>query len=181
MRHLIAVITLALSLISGSAHAERVRNDEFGLSVEVPPGMRVCGYSEWQHPHGIVLALIDRPDGCDDAPDRPMITVLGWYNTVFVPSLAALGKRSCSHVTGERVPPPDLRLPGTPSIVCRVNAPDRVTIELEAQSRSRMQGDYSLVPSINYTVTLHTSPERLEADLARFRALLPTIRFHMPR
>jgi hypothetical protein len=108
--------------------------------------------------------------------------VIGTYNAGFDPDLSAMVDRLCAPSEGTVVAPPaGLTIKGLKTATCRVDQQDGwVLVYVVAQGGKWPPPNADGPPWINYELTLQTRPERFDADLARFRAVLRTFRLFKP-
>lgn len=180
------------------ANAETYRNRDAGFSVEIPrnsPTCRVEPFRDedgnilyWRRDDGLDIYLDDGPEGCNGLLKRPFVAVFGTPNAMFDESNAQQLDRYCNWPDGpfeRRAPPAGLRLRGIASGACRIDRSDGVIeIIVVAQGgawpKPHTSPEWKL-PMFNYTVSLYTTQQRFDADLARFRAILATVRIRPPR
>jgi hypothetical protein len=180
---------VALGLIAAlgatSAHAETYRNREFGFAVDIPSGFVTCRASPEQHDTHITILLAGSVDDCGPDSEVPFMMAAANYNAAFYVNVEAVADEYCAREVGRRVAaPPGLVIKGTRTTSCRVDLDDGgIVVRVFAQGgRWRDPGNSPelRLPAIVYRLVLQTRPERFDADLARFRALLKTYRLFKP-
>ena len=103
---------------------------------------------------------------------------------LFAPSAAAAARTRCGYTGRPTKAPPGLQIDEHPSSSCRADTHDG-WIEINVVAQDWQWPGKHIEPDdetayINYEVMLHTTPQRLEHDLAQFRAVLKTIRIFKP-
>ena len=180
IRLLIFSVAVAL-LVTATVRAEVYRNQEFGITITVPEGAVLCPVPKEQHDHGPLFLLgTSHLGGCTDSERNRLIVVFAGYNAADVTKkLHDFMKWQCINIAEDMcgVAPSDLRITGLPSEAARVDRPNRwIDIIVVTQAGTPDPSFDSSVPSINYTLRLHTRAEYLEEDLYTFRIILNTIR-----
>jgi hypothetical protein len=162
-----ALLRTGIALQPPAHEPRRYRNGEFGFSVEIPDGAPTCRSRPPQHDHGIDFYLDGGKSGCKDLQARPYIGAGGSYNAAELPTPETALGSICTHRGSTRgAAPHGLAIAGLPSASCRGNSADGKWIDVFVSAQN---GDPA---SINYEANLHTTPERFDADLVRFRAFL---------
>jgi hypothetical protein len=156
--------------VATSGSQGRHRSSEFGLSVDVPAGAATCPPHPQLGDAGVTFYLDGGKSSCyaDALERRPNIEVYAAYGDWDLQ--AALGER-CSPRQGSSyaVAPDGLSIAGRRSSSCRVDADDHTSVAIVVVTEA-VTGDG--LSAIDYTVELHTTPQRLAGDLERFRKLL---------
>ena len=179
----VVLLTMAVLLIAASCRAEVYRNEEYGIDLQSPDGVLVCRQPEEQHDHGVQLlwGTVDRKH-CFDFKQTRYIDIYADYNTADdTMHLPDFLKSQCVDVAkGPCGRPPDgLEITGLPSAAARVDLPDRWTDIIVVTQAGTPDPDFDpSVPTVNYTLTLHTKVKYLEEDLCVFRVILQMIRIN---
>lgn len=170
----VLVAALALSVAdSATAALTRYTNEEFGFSVVIPTGASTCRSTPPEHDHGINAFLDSGPDGCDNLETRPYLGAAAFYNASEDTSpKAALGGICTLQGATRASAPAGLDIAGLRSAACRANSADKAWIDILVVTQTGPKGEMS---AVNYDANLHTTPQRFEADLARFRSFLKGI------
>lgn len=182
-RILLVAISIALSvLISASATSPGIyRNEEFGITLPVPSGVLLCPTPENEHDHGPVLLLggTDRKN-CGDSTAHRSIDVFASFNAMEdTKTLGKFLKDQCTGVfKGKCFPAPhQFGIQGMKSLAARVNhANGWIDIVVVTQAGKPNPDFDASVPSVNYDLSLHTTPKHLKDDSRIFRSVLETIR-----
>jgi hypothetical protein len=162
------------------ALAASFQNPEFRFSVEVPDSDTTCHGQPYEHDHGLDILLDSGRNGCEALQSRPHIGIYAAYNTTFDAGVDAELQRDCKGVPVKLgTSPPPLRLGNGPSGVCRLDRDDGwIDIRVVTQA-GEWPGKHvdpeDATPYINYTVLLHTTPQRLKNDLAELRTVIGTV------
>jgi hypothetical protein len=178
---LVCIAIMFVPLLSGAADKPQVyRNPEFGITLRVPDGVKLCPSRSGEHDHGPVLVLDpSNAKASNDAKERRIIEVFASFNAVeasktldkFLESECGdTGKGGCLPV------PANLRVGEMQSAAGRVNNPNGwIDIFVVTQAGKPDPAFNASVPSVNYVLQLHTDKEHSEADLGTFRRVLRTI------
>lgn len=174
--------TLAALPPGSAAAAKRVGVEEFGVSVMLPAGARLCYGESGTHVHGI-YTLLDGQD-CGSSRHGPALGVWANYNAAFAPDAVAYLQAydDCAD-TGPRWDGEwRSAVGGLPTAYCQRVLPDgRIVVALMGQSAPWGPGfgdEEGRTPRLFYHVWLHTTPSRRERDLATFRTFVRSIRIH---
>ena len=176
----LGLILTAMTL--GSCSGQKYTNSTFGFSVDVPAGTPTCRSEPTQPDHGLDMFLDSGPDGCEKLQTRPYLGVFAEYNAAMAPNPDAV-LAGLNHLKGiHRGTAPELQIPRRPSAVARVDRDDGwVEIWVVTQAwKWPPPAEESDLSYVNYIVTLNTTPQRLERDLRRLRALLGKVRIFEP-
>jgi hypothetical protein len=187
-----ATSALALLTVLTAASPAAVgvyRNNEYGFSVRLPSDKVICRAIPPQHEHGVNILLEGDARSCQEpVPPVARIGAVGSYNASFIKDSETWADVACHDnpdSPGKVGPaPPDLRVKGLDTAGCRIDVTEGkfkgwIIIGLHALAGRYPNPDNRpelRTPSIMYDFTLMTRPERFEADLAYFRAILKTVR-----
>jgi hypothetical protein len=164
----------------------RFENEELGLSVLFPRGSEVCLARSGDAPRGFFAVYPG--GGCEERPLRPprAISVYGSYNALSEESVEAAAG-DCGAVSPAlrfALPAEGLAIPGEHSLMCQTPAADGA-IELSVHALAGPWQDgvdgRPRTRQMIFFAALITLPDRLDEDLARFRALLASIRINPAR
>jgi hypothetical protein len=176
-----AVVGLLAVLLNSVTDKNRVyRNQEFGITLPVPEEVLLCPNPEGEHDHGPVM-ILNRSEakGCNDAEGGRFIEVFASFNAIpATKTLNTLLESQCTNIAkGNCQPaPPHMTLKGLTSRAARVNRTDgRIDIFVVTQEGKPDPAFDASVPSVNYDLWLHTTPDHLEGDLRIFRSVLQTV------
>ncbi len=177
-----AAFLAGMVLLVAATIGEVYQNKEFGIVVPIPPNVLFCPTPDTQHDHGPLFLLGTNDTKSCAHPDRNRyISVFAGYNAADVTKkLPDFLKWQCTHVAGGpcHPVPSGLQLAGLPSEAGRVDHNDGwIDIIVVTQAGTPDLTFDPSVPSINYSIDLHTRPEYFEQDLNIFRTILQTIRF----
>lgn len=183
-----ALITAATCAGAHGSKPQIYRNTEFGITLPVPRGAFLCPIPRNEHDHGPVFLLGGvGKQGCRDVEDveqHRYIEVFAAYNAAYVTkTLPRLLRWGCKDMAKGPcgAPPSNLRLDGLHSLAARVDGRNGwVYILVETQAGKPDIEFDPRVPSVNYSLTLHTRPQNLKGDLRIFRRVLQTIRLSPP-
>jgi len=176
------IFPIAIFFLSAWAVKPHVyRNDEFGINVPVPEGTTLCPTPDNEHDHGPVFVLgAAGTKDCADSARKRSIEVFAEYNAAdATKKLTDFLKWQCAHIGGGPCgpPPSGLQVPGRTIQAGRVNTPDGwVDVMVVTQAGKPDPAFDPSVPSIKYTLGLHTETRYLDQDLRTFRTILGTIR-----
>lgn len=185
------MIALALACLPGPANAAagpRVhRNGEFGIEARFPAGARVCAALSGDHPVGFFAWLGARTQ-CQAAKPSSVsaMNITASYNSAFERSAivhlecrnGSVPRRSGIDLRGLAIP----RLRGGSCAIRRQDGSLEVFVAAQGGNWGRL--DRSSVPGaplINYYARLKTRPERVERDMAAFRAFLARMEIRPPQ
>ncbi|HZF94380.1 MAG TPA: hypothetical protein VEZ20_05845 [Allosphingosinicella sp.] len=161
-------------------------NDEFGLRIVFPAGSNVCMTRSGDAPRGF-FAIYEGPASCEE-PARPLrfVTVNLSWNALDHRTLEEALDGHCpapSPETLRRIGPRPLAMAGLESRLCEVPRPGggaelfvHSLFDIDPAARA-----HSGAPSAMVFAALGTDPAHFDEDLARFRAILATIRFEARR
>lgn len=191
IRAILTAILITAAVCAG-AHSSKpriYRNTEFGITLPVPRGAFLCPIPQNEHDHGPVFLLganVGAQDcrDVDEVEQHRYIEVFAGYNAAYATKTLPLLLRSdCKYMVKGPcgAPPSNLRVTGLHSLAARGNGWDGwVYILVETQAGKPDIEFDPRVPSVNYSLTLHTRPQNLEGDLRIFRQVLRTIRLSPP-
>jgi len=175
------IVVISVALLSGAADKAQIyRNVEFGITLRVPHGVKLCTSPSREHDHGPVMVLDpSQAKACNDAEGGRIVEVFASFNAVeatktldkFLQSECAdTGKGGCGPA------PADLRVGEMQSAAGSVSAPNGwIDIFVVTQAGKPDPAFDASVPSVNYVLRLHTDQEHREADLHTFCTVLRTI------
>jgi hypothetical protein len=171
---------LGQTLTSAATKSEVYRNDEFGIVLPVPDGLRLCPTPTSEHDHGPVLIVGNTSEKvCHDPEHSRAIHIFAGYNAADVTKkLHDFLTWECVHIAGTpcRPAPKGLKISGLSSEAARAEYRDGwIDIIVVTQAGKPDPAFDASVPSINYSVRLHTMPDRLEQDLRVFRLVLTAV------
>lgn len=175
---LLAIVGIAATgECSATQHRDYV-NEEFGISLQIAQEAPICTTPPGQRDYGITIFLDSGPNGCDSLDARPYVSVIGFYNAGEDESPVAALSDICSSLGGKQVDAPvGLEISRRPSASCRSDSSDKHWTDLYVSTQSESTGR---IAGINYFAHLHTTSERFDAELVRFRAFLGSIRISEP-
>ncbi|HEY8571284.1 hypothetical protein [Phenylobacterium sp.] len=178
-----AIATAVLATAPVEA-AERISNDEYGFSVELPDGSPVCWGESGTHVHGVGTRLA----GQDCAQPGPSLSLWADYNSAFLPDArhvlryegrcagpkAAWARGEWRHAVG-----------GLRTAMCHYERADGAVELVLIGQTTRTEGGWGKAedktPHIFHTVRLVTTKARYERDLEVFRRFVRSIRISPPR
>ena len=179
-------LVIAATLLWGAATPKPkvYWNEEFGITVPVPKSALLCVYPD-QHDHGpvFILGTTDAKSCRDDIERSRYIDVFASYQTEDTKRLRDFLRSECVGVAGAPCgPAPDgLHVAGLRSEAARVNRSDGWIYVIVATRSGKPDPAFDpTIPSVNYDLSLHTTPDHLEDDLRVFRIVLRTIRLSPP-
>jgi hypothetical protein len=156
------------------------QNDEFQIAMRVPAGAYLCPTLESQHDHGPVMLLgSSTSKDCSHVENARAITIFAGYNAADVSkTLPAFLDWRCSHLLRSCLAPPeDLMLNDRASLAAMQRGPNGWIDVIVLTQGGKPDPEFDpRVPSINYTIRLHTKKEFLQRDLQTFKAVLRTVR-----
>ena len=185
------LLLLGTLAAAAPATARSYRNAEYGYAVELPRGLPLCiPDPATEHVHGITIWLDDGPAGCHGDETRPYISVSADHNATEYLDAESVSRWSCDPSVEEGTPRPTpggLTIKGAHSVACAVDITkdwdDGAIVVIVAALGGKVRdtpGWDPRAPAVVYWIGLHTRPERFDADLARFRAVLKTVRLFEP-
>ncbi|HEX8191959.1 MAG TPA: hypothetical protein VF552_03585 [Allosphingosinicella sp.] len=162
-------------------------NDEFGLRIVFPAGSHVCLTRSGDAPRGF-FAIYEGPASCEEPPARPLraVTVNLSWNALDHPTLEAALEGRCTAPSAQmlrQLGPRPLAIPGLESRLCEVARRGGGT-ELFVHSLLDIDPEREPdpgAPAAMIFAAFGTDPAHFGEDLARFRAILATVRFEAPR
>jgi len=156
------------------------QNDEFGITVPVPADVFLCPIPNNERDHGpIMLLQSSDAKGCQDTEHARAIDMFASYNAVdATKTLNGFLNWQCSHLLRSCLPPPrNLRVRGRASVAAMQRGPSEwIDIIVLTQGGAPDAKFGAAVPSINYTIRLHTKQAALKQDLQTLRLVLQTVR-----
>jgi hypothetical protein len=192
MVRLFAFIVALYAAQSSLGQPTIYRNTEFGITLSVPHGLRLCRAPSTQHDHGPVLLLDPEVSAsCEASADRREIEVLATYNTTdtsktlpLLLSFACSDAVANSAATKPNCAPAPTGL-GIPQVATASGRRDReggwIDVIVVAQAGEPDPSWDKSVPRVNYILTLTTEREHFDADVRVFRTVLQTISLSPPR
>jgi hypothetical protein len=171
---------VALMAFADGTNTRVYHNEEFGITLPVPEATLLCAFPP-QHDHGPVFMLggVDN-HACFDLERNRVIDIFASYNASddtkklldFLRwECTAIAKHPCD------LPPEGLRIKGRTAAAGRVDGADGwINIFVVTQAGKPDPAFDASVPTINYDLRLHTTPQHLDEDLRLFRAILATVR-----
>jgi hypothetical protein len=173
---------LALTLTLASAQAPvPYNNPRYGLALSAPRGFTLCVDGPPAPNRGAFL-LLSVPGACPGVVpwDALYISVSASYNALEYKTLKETADKRCPKGAALAYDSKDLRFSGTLSASCRYN--DRqghARIDVFALRKERKDKRLGHAPDdwILFEARLVTAPQRLQQDLATFKATLAGIRF----
>ena len=179
-----ATIVFVGALISGPGVAGPnhtiYRNEEFGITLRVPPEALLCVQPENQHDHGPYMLLGTRDTkGCNDLEHSRSIVVFASYNiSDEAKRLSEFLRWLCSNEQGRGCDPapPNLRLTGLPSAAGEATHAGWLDVIVGTKAGKPDPTFDPSVPSMNYSIQLHTKEKYFTEDLRVFRAVLGAIK-----
>ncbi|HEY6467019.1 MAG TPA: hypothetical protein VIY69_13560 [Candidatus Acidoferrales bacterium] len=179
----ISLILLGALISSASLGDQKrtvYRNDEFGITLKVPQDALLCAQPTGEHDHGPSMLLgTDDLKGCGDLENRRSIWVFGSYNiNDEAKSLGRFLRWLCSDEQGRGcdTAPSGLRVTGLPSMAGEASHAGWIDIIVGTKAGKPDPTFDPSVPSMNYTIQLHTEKQYLAEDLRVFRTVVRTIR-----
>lgn len=179
-------LVIAAALLWGAATPKPkvYRNAEFGIAVPVPKSALLCVYPD-QHDHGPVffLGTTDAASCHHDIERHRYVNVFASYQTEDTKRLRDFLSSECVGVAGAPCgPAPDgLHVAGLRSEAARVNRSDGWIYVIVVTQAGTPDPDFDpSVPSVNFDLSLHTTPDHFENDLRVFRIVLRAIRLSPP-
>jgi hypothetical protein len=181
----VVAILIAIAPFAILANASQYSNSEFRFVVGLPPEAPTCRSQAPEHDGGINIFLDSGPDGCEELQRRPFIGVYASYNAMLAPTAKDVLKLALARPSGRLGRTPrHLQINGRKSAASRWDRDDGwIDIRVVSQGGkwpSEAEDRDKAVPYVNYTVMLHTTPKRLEEDVARLRAVLRDVRISQP-
>lgn len=184
----VAVVVSAAGLGGRPARPLVYRNAEFGITLPVPRGAFLCPTPSGEHDQGPVLLLgAAGEEGCRGVEEVELhryIEVFAGYNESYVTkTLPRLLRWDCRHLADGPcgAAPSGLRLAGLHSLAGMASGPHGWVYVIVETQAGKPDPDFDpSVPSINYSLTLHTTRKSLERDLRVFRRVLRTMRISPP-
>ena len=175
---LIVFCFVGVTVSVGMGHAaETYRNADYGFSVAVPTGVKLCTDPPPNPDHGAGL-LLDPSISCEALPDaEPSIDVNAEFNSIEKQNLEELKNYTCNGSDSRGTVPNGLTIPGHKTVSCLLKSGNgKVEIWIVAQVR---RGD-NIDIWINYKVSLFTTESRLDKDLLTLRRVLAGMRLFKP-
>jgi hypothetical protein len=173
-------LALAFSLASVQAPVP-YHNLRFGFALSAPRGFALCVDGPPAPNRGAFL-LLSAPGACPGIVplDSLYISVSASYNALEYKTLKETADKRCPKGAAFAYDSKDLRFAGTPSASCRYN--DRLghaRVDVFALRKERKDKRLGHAPDdwILFEASLVTAPQRLQQDLAIFKATLAGIRF----
>ncbi|HKV49328.1 MAG TPA: hypothetical protein VJN69_14640 [Candidatus Acidoferrales bacterium] len=176
-----ALIAAAISCAGLRVRKQTVyQNEEFGITLKVPQGALLCKQPADEHDHGssMLLGAYD-VQGCGDLENSRSIWIFGSYNiNDEAKSLRNFLRWLCFEEQGRGCDPapPGLRVTGLPSMAGEASHAGWIDIIVGTKAGKPDPKFDPSVPSMNYSITLHTREKYLTSDLRIFRAVLGAIR-----
>lgn len=161
----------------------RFWNEDFWLGVTFPRGSRVCLIRSGDAPHGF-FARYGQVQDCAERPERgpEFIAIYAEHNALFETSLRAIAPADCGPLSAavrRRLAAGGLSFPNYRSMACETTVHGGA-IEISVHTLAGPWQRAGSVPGRSragiYFATLGTTPARLDADLARFRQVLGSVR-----
>jgi len=156
------------------------QNDEFGIAVPVPANALLCPGPNNEHDHGPIMLLQQSDEkGCQDSEHARAVGIFASYNAAdATKTLSGFLNWQCSHLLRSCLPPPkNLRIRGRVSVAAMQRGSSGwIDVIVLTQGGAPDAKFDAAVPSINYTVRLHTKQAVLEQDLQTLRLVLRTVR-----
>lgn len=170
----------------GAARAENYRNDEFGITAELPDGVLICRARADEHDHGFFVSL--QPSSrrsCRTRNHLRYIDLFAYYNVI--DETATLEQYRASTCRDYR-PRKCLPAPPLPPLGTGANTSARVERErgwtdifvLTQYGKAPNQPATDPAPFVNCSVTLHTDRAHFRRDFRRLEAVLSAIRLGSP-
>ena len=165
-------------------NAQAYRNDEYGIDVIFPT--RACVAVSGSHPVGF-YALLGQPTNCD-APKPALassISITANYNSSFKTTPASGVCRDGEKPSNIEANLDGLAFADLQSVRCVLKMSNGQVAVIIAAQGGRWQGndfppEVKGAPSVNYSVVLTTSPQRLTTDLRVLRELVHSTRIRPP-
>lgn len=176
---------LILCLTAGAAsHPPIYRNQEFGITLPVPPDALLCVPPADAHgiDHGPQM-LLGTEDAtlCRKSSGKRYMDVFGSYNVADATKLLhdlleflcqSEANKACTDA------PAGLHIPGMKTDAGRLDRPDGSVRVIVVTQTGKPDPDFdACVPSIDYVLTLNTDKSHLDKDLMTFRAMLNAVKF----
>jgi hypothetical protein len=173
-------LAVALTLASVQAPVP-YQNPRFGFAVGTPRGFALCVDGP-PTPNRGAFFLLSAPGACPKVVpvDSLYISVSGSYNALEYKTIKEAAEKHCPK--GATIAPDskDLHFPDTPTASCRyVDRQGHARIDVFALRKDRKDKRLGHAPDdwILFEASLVTTPERLNQDLATFKATLAGVKF----
>jgi hypothetical protein len=156
-------------------------NDDMGIAALFPRGSLVCLVRSGDAPRGFYARYGTIASGCSESgPRLPALMAIGAsFNAQFHRTVRE-AVRDCTAILGpiqRRLGSDRLALPGHRSLACQQDRDGgQIEITVHALGESTPDERGTPVPAVHYWASLGTRRERLDADLAMFRAFLRQVR-----
>lgn len=156
------------------------QNHEFGITMPVPAGVLLCSTPNNERDHGPIMLLHSSDaEGCKDSERARAIDIFASYNAADATrTLNGFLNWQCSHLVRSCLPAPgNLHVRGRASVAAMQRGPSEwIDVIVLTQGGAPDPKFDAAVPSINYTIRLHTKQATLEQDLQTLRLLLRTVK-----
>ena len=176
----VSELALALTLASVQAPVP-YHNPHYGFALSVPRGHALCVDGPPAPNRGAFL-LLSTPGACPGVVpfDALYISVSASYNALEYKTLKETADKRCPKNAARAYESKDLRFSGTPTATCRYeDRQGHARIDVFALRKERKDKRLGHAPDdwILFEASLVTAPQRLQQDLATFKAVLAGIRF----
>jgi hypothetical protein len=173
-------LALALTLASAQAPVP-YHNTRYGFALSPPRGHMLCVDGPPRPNRGAFL-LLSTPNACPDVvpADALYISVSASYNALEYRSLNEAVDKRCPKLAVRSYDAKDLRFSNLPAATCRyAERPGHARVDVLAFRKERKDKRLGRNPDdwILFEASLVTTPQRLQQDLATFKAVLAGIRF----
>ena len=169
-----------LAVCASAAHAKSIqyRNEEFGFTVQIPSEYKVCTALSGDHPHGFYYNL-STSIGCSRSPAKSRVSTISIYASynVLNDSLVGSAPSGCRKYAFDGIPKQPGRLFAGNAYSCIVrNSDGSVNLNVVMQKRIKSSDADPDVNSINYLASLHSYPQNLRRDSAKFAEFLSSVK-----
>jgi hypothetical protein len=165
---------------SANVAAKTYENSEFGMTVNIPDDLPTC-LADKSKDHGPDIFL-DRNDnrGCADLQQRRAIWIFAFFNALDeTANLKDFLKWECSQVLNGKCTKAaeGLQIGDAISAAARVDHPNGwIDLVVVTQGQEHSNTSHTdTAPTVNYSITLHTTSSKYENDLREFRKLIRTM------
>lgn len=182
MSHILIGFLLLCVSAEASPRKRVYHNIDYGITLPVPNAAQMCPVSSGDTTHhGVTLLLGSKDDKqCGISSKKRWILVWSQYNAVEdSKTLHSFLQWQCQYeAKGQcQALQTELQINGLPSEAARVDYPDgSIQIMVVAQAGKPNPEFDSTVPGNNYELSLHTTPDHFDEDMAVFREILGSIK-----